>query len=142
MSSELNILIGDREIPLRDNNAIVLRPCKVLQLRKILALVNKYVEQLAKSEDAMELTKFILNDSGEQGLNDVFVVLTSCSDLGSKSKEEQTSFFDSLYYDELALLVTKFIEMNKDFFSSLGDKLSKAVEPEEKSPAQKTGASK
>ncbi|MEM8828760.1 MAG: hypothetical protein AAGE96_05315 [Cyanobacteria bacterium P01_G01_bin.19] len=139
--SELDILIGDREITLRNDNAIVLRPCKVLQLRKILGLVNKYVEQLAKTEDAVELTKFILEDSGEQGLNDVFVILKSCSDLDDKKEDEQISFFNNLYYDELALLVTKFIEMNKDFFLSLGRKLERVVSPEDKTES-KTGESK
>ncbi len=138
--SELDILIGDRTISLRDKNSITLRPCKVLQLRKILGLINKYVDEIAKNEDAIALTKFLLQDSGEQGLNDVFEVLKSCSDVGSKSDSEQTTFFDNLYYDELALVVTKFLEMNKDFFVSLGKKLSKAVisEPE----PSKTGESK
>lgn len=138
--SELDILISDRTISLRDKNSVTLRPCKVLQLRKILGLINKYVDEIAKNEDAIALTKFLLQDSGEQGLNDVFEVLKSCSDVGSKSDSEQATFFDNLYYDELALLVTKFLEMNKDFFSSLGKKLGKAVisEPE----TSKTGASK
>ena len=140
MSSELDILIADRTISLRDKNSITLRPCKFLQLRKILGLINKYVDEIAKNEDAIALTKFLLQDSGEQGLNDVFEVLKSCSDVGSKSDAEQTTFFNNLYYDELALLVTKFLEMNKDFFASLGKKLGKAVisEPE----ASKTGESK
>ena len=140
MSSELDILISDRTIPLRDKKSITLRPCKVLQLRKILGLINKYVDEIAKNEDAIALTKFLLQDSGEQGLNDVFEVLKSCSDVGSKSESEQTTFFDNLYYDELALLVTKFLEMNKDFFSSLGKKLGKAVNSEPE--ASKTGESK
>ncbi len=146
--SELDILIGDRIITLRDKKSITLRPCKVLQLRKILGLINKYVDEIAKNEDAIALAKFLLQDSGEQGLNDVFEVLKSCSNIGSKSESEQTSFFENLYYDELVLLVVKFLEMNKDFFATLGKKLTKAVnqdtaphinlEPE----ALKTGESK
>ncbi len=138
--SELDILISDRTISLRDKNSITLRPCKVLQLRKILGLINKYVHEIAKNEDAIALTKFLLQDSGEQGLNDVFEVLKSCSDVGSKSESEQTTFFDNLYYDELALLVTKFLEMNKDFFVSLGKKLGKAVNSEPE--PSKTGENK
>lgn len=138
--SELDILIGDRNITLREKKAIVLRPCKVLQLRKILGLINKYVEQIVKTDDAVELTKFLLKDSGEQGLSDVLTILTFCSDVGSKTEKEQQEFFDSLYYDELALIVTKFLEMNKDFFLSLGEKLSKVVNPEPEQQPTKTGA--
>ena len=129
-SKELDILIADRTVKLRDKKSIILRPCKVLQLRKILGLINKYVDQIAKNEDAVLLVKFLLEDSGEQGLNDVFEVLKSCSDISDKSQEDQESFFDDLYYDELALLVTKFLEMNKDFFGSLVEKVSEAVSSE------------
>lgn len=127
MSSELDILISDREIKLRDDQVITLRPCKVLQLRKILGLVNKYVDQIAQNEDEIELTKFLLQDSGEQGLSDVFTVLKSCSQIDKSEAKSDDEFFDNLYYDELALLGTKFLEMNKDFFASLGKSLSKAV---------------
>ena len=137
--SELDILISDRQIKLRDNQLITLRPCKVIDLRKILGLVNKYVAKIAENEDAIQLAKFLLEDSGEQGLNDVFTILKSCSKVDKSEAQSNDEFFNNLYYDELFLLVTKFIEMNKDFFSSLGKTLKKAVNPEQE--PLKTGES-
>jgi hypothetical protein len=126
--SELNILIPDETIKLRETE-VCISPCKVSQLRKILGLINKYVEKIAETEDMIELTRFLLNDSGEQGLNDIFAVLISCCKFQKDSVDSK--FLDNLFYDELALLVSKFLQLNKDFFGRIAKQVSGAVAKEQ-----------
>lgn len=131
--SELNILIPDEKIKLRDVE-ICIRPCRVRELREILNIVSRYVEKLAETDDTFELAKYLLGDSGEQGLSDVYTILSTCSNVDSQST------FDELLYDELTLLVVKFLEMNKDFFKRVGEKLNPQKEDKQNLP--KTGANK
>ena len=128
--SELSILIPDESISLRDV-VISMRPCKVKQLKEILGVISKYIDKIAETEDTIELAKYILSDSGEQGLKDIYLVLRSTTNV---DKDET---FDNLLYDELVLLVVKFLEMNKDFFKRVGEKLKPTIE--ESKPSQKNG---
>lgn len=130
--NDLSILIPDENIELRETK-VILKPCKLKDLKKALAIVSKYIDKIAEAEDSMILTKQILGDSGEEALTDIVSILEVCSD---KSKE----FFDELYYDELSLLVVKFIEQNKDFFTKMGNRLNPPKE-ESQQPEVKTGVS-
>ena len=133
--SELNILIPDEKIKLREIE-IMMRPCKVRELKHILSIVSRYVDKLAETEDTFELAKYLLGDSGEQGLKDVYTILFTCSDVSG----EET--FDELLYDELTLLIVKFLEMNKDFFKRIGEKLNPPKQEEVSQNSKKIGASK
>ena len=133
--SELNILIPDEKINLREIE-IEMRPCKVRELKHILGIISRYVDKLAETEDTFELAKYLLGDSGEQGLKDVYTILLTCSNVSG----EET--FDELLYDELTLLVVKFLEMNKDFFKRIGKKLNPQKEKEANQNSKKIGASK
>lgn len=115
--SELSILIPDEQITLRDGFAISMRPCKVRQLKEILGILARYVDKLAETDDTIELAKYLLNDSGDQGLQDVYHVLKATT---SVTDDE---IFDNLLYDELIILVCKFVEMNQDFFKRIGIKM-------------------
>ena len=143
--SELSILIPDENVSLRDIN-LVMRPCQVKQLKEILGVVSKYIDKIAETEDTIELAKYILADSGEQGLKDIYLVLRSATSLNAEVLEKldldfdkkdtlddkKNKLFDNLLYDELVLLVVKFIEMNKDFFKRIGEKLKPPAEPQVK----------
>ena len=135
--SELNILIPDETITLRDGVTVSMRPCRVKQLKEILGVISRYVDQIAQNDDMIQLAKYFLADSGEQGLKDIYLILQATTSI------DKDEVFDNLLYDELLLLVVKFLEMNKDFFKRVGEKLKGAIEEQtENSNSQKISASK
>ena len=157
--SELSILIPDETISLRHGINLSMRPCQVKQLKEILGVISRYVDKIAETDDTIELAKYLLADSGEQGLKDIYLILRNVisiptevlekldfdekdnsEDKKDNSKDKKDILFDNLLYDELVLLVVKFLEMNKDFFKRIGSKL-KPVTQEQNSKV-KTGASK
>ena len=130
--SELSILIPDEQITLRDGFSINMRPCRIKQLREILGIVARYVDKLAQTDDTLQLAKYLLDDSGEQGLQDVYFVLKATTSV------DDDEVFDNLLYDELILLVCKFLEMNKDFFKRVSSKM-KGTEQKPIQSSKKTG---
>ena len=153
--SELSILIPDENVSLRHGINLVMRPCQVKQLKEILGVVSKYIDKIAETDDTIELAKYMLADSGEQGLKDIYLVLRAATSINAEVLEKtdleftkkdtlddkKNKLFDNLLYDELVLLVVKFLEMNKDFFKRIGEKMKNQAE-EKLEQNQKTGVSK
>lgn len=131
--SELDILISDRVVALKNNKSITLTTCELDQLKPVLAIVNGYAEHLSDNNDTFALATYILANNGQKAINDLLMILRICSNLRDQTEEKQDEFFNKLHYDELAYILAQFLAMNKDFFLRLITKILKKVIPENKS---------
>lgn len=118
--SDLPVLIPNRQFK-TSAGEVELRPFKFRDFNKALALIERYVGVFMVSQTAQEISEklFAKAASDYEILSDIESLLGL---VGTGSPIEE------LQYDEVVALVVEVIDMNLDFFKSIGKRLNKVEE--------------
>lgn len=121
--ADLPVLIPTRQFK-TSAGEVELRPFKFKDFNKALSLIERYVGVFMVSQTAQEIAEKLfakVQEGSYEILGDIEALLSL---VGSGTAIE------SLQYDEVVALVVEVIDMNLDFFKSIGERLNKADKTE------------
>lgn len=114
--SELETLHPEQEIK-TSQGLVELKPFKYKDFKKVLALVNKYFEVFANSENAGAIVQALMSNAGEDTVNDLNQLIYYASG-------KESEFLEELSWNEVANILVCVVEQNIDFFFQIGDRLN------------------